>query len=1322
MLNLTFDDVRQFIEQEADGTKLLDAADALLGVALLLAPTMAGLPPSQAEVGIGLLGVKNELTKAGKTLFRKLAKRSDKDAVIRQQRMEAAFALICYTAFFDSLDVLLPELSKMLGLKPSDKLRIAQRATPETQLCPVLPANSPLADFGIPLPHPADTLGQVIARLNPLYQALRNGTLRLLEALEGWDKLPDKKKKEMIEAAQTLPEAAVQRFSAQYYALAAQNPEFYVWASLREHEATRQDAKELSKATKDAIQALSREAESLDLGLKRLQRRIEEVPVAIERHQADAVFGDLEKHYAAAIQEPIIRDPASTDGTATLTYPSKGDIFVPQYFKVLRYSSSEQLEDEATWSKLPVRKDIGEYLLAYLASPYSTEAPLIILGHPGSGKSLFTQILAARLNSAAYAPIRIELRNINADNEIESQIEEQIRKDIGRHILFTTLMDRLSGCPAVLMFDGYDELLQATGQVFANYPTKVQKFQEREHQTLNRNPIRTLITSRITLIDKALIPPNSTVVRLLEFNEDQRQRWIDVWNKANHGYFRDAGVQPFELPSSDPTLLSIAEQPLLLLMLALYDSSSNQLRASEKLDQCALYDSLLRKFIERERLKSPEFQGIPEGAKREAEIELDMERLGAAAIGMFNRHSLNIRSTQLNADLEFFGLGRHVSNASGRALSQAELLLGSFFFVHESKAEHKGEGLRERDIDAAFEFLHNTFGEFLTGQFIVRRVLAETNKLYKLRMDLDQDLQAQRLQTLSDPDGLPARWHSTLMYASLFSRPVILSMLREWFMRALDRSGRRLEDVLDDFDDILANEIRRALSGRSFPSVMVHKATSFDQLPLTGYLANYTLNLVTLRVVLSPAGFEFDEKKFGTADRRPRTWDRLAHLWRAWFSAEVLNPLSAVFQARREGTVIRLTRRDKFSMQTIGKRLDTVLNVGMALGDDIAIALAGLAVHDSFKSQSVALLDVSAAADAEGLELRNSVLLRDLWDAARMRRSESHRRELLNQARAALRAMGSAEAGVALDIVRAVREACDQRAGNRLAWELISRLAREAEAISPELMAGFVTLVYGEDRSIGPRSLDEMVARTVFRSADQKLLARAPDLAFLCVRWFSLHDEAFASTLVNYLNERTRDADFLSSISPAVAARFVKDAVLLRLPAAKALDVSVRAVLLYFLSANQLISMDPVTAATMLELAEMQKYFKEIATVCEEYASMIKETEPVYQDARGLRRGRFDFGNFRNEVVGVLVEMTHKYGSEDAKQVIYHYSVARWSIYGHSRRLFAVVRLARSVDKGKVLLTVLADRFRLPPSAGRNRRPLLSRAFGDARSILFLIL
>jgi hypothetical protein len=63
--SLTFADVKAFVSKDkGSDSKLIGAADLLLGTVLLLGPTVAGLPLTVISASLGLLGAKNELVKS----------------------------------------------------------------------------------------------------------------------------------------------------------------------------------------------------------------------------------------------------------------------------------------------------------------------------------------------------------------------------------------------------------------------------------------------------------------------------------------------------------------------------------------------------------------------------------------------------------------------------------------------------------------------------------------------------------------------------------------------------------------------------------------------------------------------------------------------------------------------------------------------------------------------------------------------------------------------------------------------------------------------------------------------------------------------------------------------------------------------------------------------------------------------------------------------------------------------------------------------------------------------------------------------------------
>src|SRR4051794_24352950 len=101
-------------------------------------------------------------------------------------------------------------------------------------------------------------------------------------------------------------------------------------------------------------------------------------------------------------------------------------------------------------------------------------------------------MLAARLAPPQFNPVRLELRDISPDTSLQTQLEEQIRHDTGYNVSWPEFAEALADSPPLVILDGYDELLQASGRVFADYLAEVQRFQQRE--SLHGRPIRIVLT------------------------------------------------------------------------------------------------------------------------------------------------------------------------------------------------------------------------------------------------------------------------------------------------------------------------------------------------------------------------------------------------------------------------------------------------------------------------------------------------------------------------------------------------------------------------------------------------------------------------------------------------------------------------------------------------------------------------------------------------------------------------------------------------------------------------------------------------------------
>lgn len=952
--SVTYSQIKKLIEKGFTGeNKLIDAVSGLLGAAMVVTALTFG--PVGAAV-LSWFDAESEVIALVKKAAKKLATMRGGDFLERSRRMATAEFLITYAAFFEALRREFPELMAKIDITATEQNVIVAEHTIDSK------ASSDDETFLVS--HPALSPEARREARKELYASLSRGFASFVEGLAIADDLGPREIDRFRANLERIPDLASNIYDAQYLDLATEYPQFYIWTSLHETMNAQQLTAQLSDKFASQVAKIAELSAAVDIGMKGLAAAVQQIGVASTSVDTpDAVLEALNRRYAAEVDKPVIEDRYAGSNGQELNYPRKSDIFVPQAFKVVRYSGPQsRLEDEQQWNSVSGQDGLGTFLVSYLQSAYSTETPLLVLGHPGSGKSLLTEIIASQLAPPAFNPVRIELRDIKPDTSLQTQLEEQIRLDTGLTINWASFAEGLAENPPLVILDGYDELLQASGKVFADYLTEVQKFQWRE--ALQGRPIRVLLTSRITLIDKAAIPVGTTVMRLLDFDEHRRANWTRVWNDHNRPYFAATSTKQFELPNR-PEVLDLAKQPLLLLMLALYDSQKNELHRHAVLDQSLLYHSLLTRFVVRERSKG---EGAAEFAtlapdEQEAQVDQDLARLGVAAIGMFNRQNVHISREELDKDVEYFELTRDVSEGSGRRLTQADLLLGSFFFIHGSRS--RSDDGDEPQAPKSFEFLHNTFGEFLAADFLLRQLLDETRTVSTLSGDesltgvLHKELQEM-------PDSLLA----CLIHSPLHSRPVVFQMLREWTPHRLQLQGRTLEEFLTALDKILRSQVRDLLFGTEAPAVARRQSPGpYRQLPLMGHEAIYTLNLILLRTALAPAGFTFNDELIGGRAGQCRPWDRLTHLWQSWLSIDELIGISAVVTASRNGSSVILKPKDEIVTPSRISRLEDILTVSESLADNVTSGLAGLVFHEAHSTEGANLSLMGERLESEQIDV-----------------------------------------------------------------------------------------------------------------------------------------------------------------------------------------------------------------------------------------------------------------------------------------------------------------------------------------------------------------
>ena len=925
--NFRFKDIKSFLEEENIGVEILDKFDKLFDAAIIFTPIALG--PAYLPL-LSCLEVKDRLVSIGKSILESINSICKPDYVTRVQQIKYAYALIVYTSYLDALDEILPkklikELKKELKDKEFSEFELDNDN------------NVLLSDYrDIPFSDHIDSYSETINQLNKLYENASERMLRLIDAKKSEIDSNGKFAIDIKILMTKVNELAIKNYEAQYIDLSSSFNDFAIYVQSLEFQSIHNIVKEQSKRI-----------ESIDVGFKTLNELVNSLNNNSINSNSQDIVEELKSKYQREILKPIIKDKDiySDDETVKIKFPRIVDAFIPQSYKCLFYTQRNmKLEEPEVWDNLDSHNDLDTFFIKYLSNPNSIDNPLIILGHPGSGKSLLTKVLSAQLMCDYYTVIRIPLREVNAESSIDMLVENQIRNDSNRPLIYGYggFAKEFSDKPLLIILDGYDELLQAKGEVYSNYIQKVKEFQE--YQKDANRPVRIIVTSRITLIDKAIIPENSTIVRLLEFNEEQQKAWINIWNKENKDYFKYNNVEPFSLPDkSNKSIMELSEQPLLLLMLALYDSEGNSLaKLKNEIKRTQLYNNLIRRFVLRERRRYDGFLDL-ESNERVKILNKEMSRLGVVAIGMYNRQTVHIHSNELENDLKFYNLNREKKReVNGKKLNDSDSLLAGFFFIHESKAQDEEKG--DKGLENAYEFLHNTFGEFLTADFILNCAIKEICKInfYKTTPSLNSEL----LKLQTNESWLNKEWYSCLMFTPLYTRTVVLEMMKEHKAKII--KDNKLDEAIfcDCLKFIVENELKKVLYNKCYPNIMIEDNLFNRNISLLECLSVYTMNLIILASVLCHDGFKFDEKNYVdnyNPDENISSWRKLCSLWRSCFSEKDLTGLSSIVKANRiDESVLQIISNKEFESMLYNDPIDISLCVSSTLSETLNTGLAFL--------------------------------------------------------------------------------------------------------------------------------------------------------------------------------------------------------------------------------------------------------------------------------------------------------------------------------------------------------------------------------------------
>ncbi|WP_017592855.1 NACHT domain-containing protein [Nocardiopsis potens] len=780
-----------------------------------------------------LFGLRGEMVNRGRqalaSLREKVAGTSRMD---RMERIEAALKIIAVEALFTSIAEHLEEQGAPLSL---DDLEM----TGEEQLLLLEKVGGRIQGAALGLPRGRRGAGRrpELSRRPFFRSTLDEAFIPHIKGLAAWDGLNDTERSRLAAALrdERIEEAADRKYADSYLRISADLPELRLWAEMAE----REEARDRLTDVADGMEELHRLLDQVASG-RPVPRRLREL-AATNR---------------AVLDRPILR-AAGTDGG--LVFPGTAEAYVAPSAR-FAYAFGAAPSSDAWWEEQELREDTPALLAALLTEPRSTESPIVVLGHPGAGKSKLTEMIAARLPASDFFTVRVELRGAAPNAPIHRQIDEGLRSVLHDDTSWRDLADAAEGALPVVILDGFDELLQATGVDRSDYLEQVQEFQ-RQQQALGQ-PAVVIVTARTVVAHRMRFPAGCPLIRLEPFDEARVARLVEVWNTANAEVFAAAGLAPAR-PEDLLAYRELAEQPLLLMMLLVYDAAGNALQRAEGAEEAegplsrgSLYEELLAMFARREITKHrPHLNG----ADLEEACEAELRRLEIVALAMFARHRQTVTAEELEQDLRVLFPDAAVRPDDAQlhgAISDAEQVLGRFFFVHESRA-------RQRDRTASvYEFLHATFGEYLVARFAAGTL-----------DDLVADHARERRRRFARPldDGL---LYAVASFAVFSGRAPVVEFLEELLHRRFDGDPA----LREDYADLLLSLFHAApfpSGNRSFTEYAPARATVVYR------QAAYSANLVVLLVCCA------DELDMETLFPDPGTdatwteWRRQAWLWRS---------------------------------------------------------------------------------------------------------------------------------------------------------------------------------------------------------------------------------------------------------------------------------------------------------------------------------------------------------------------------------------------------------------------------------------------------------
>lgn len=374
--------------------------------------------------------------------------------------------------------------------------------------------------------------------------------------------------------------------------------------------------------------------------------------------------------------------------------------------------------------------ELRSHVEAWLRGQDPRDAIRFLSGDPGAGKSSFARMFAAERIALGERVLLIPLHLLDLDDELGRAIESLSADTSGfPREAFET------GEPLLLVLDGLDELAKQgrTGEQLAqDFVRQVERFVERKNQG-GQLLARALVTGRpIAVHDGAERREAGQILHLMGFAEPKQGdgwAWRDpaglLASDQRHAWWRTygrlTGLELEGLPPAfvGPALFEITRQPLLGLLLALADRDAR--RRGETLAPKTSLNDIYRKLLDGVYARDYAHSHTKRHPAADDMDRGDFDRLlEEMALAAWHAGGRCVQMSALEPLCQAAGLSEVLTRyREHRGVSQ---LFSAFYF-----RRHGGRH------DAAFEFTHKSFAEYL----VARRFVAELSEASRLLAEFD---------------------------------------------------------------------------------------------------------------------------------------------------------------------------------------------------------------------------------------------------------------------------------------------------------------------------------------------------------------------------------------------------------------------------------------------------------------------------------------------------------------------------------------------------------------------------------------------------------